>query len=31
MIMLKWIFKKRDGRVWTGLKWFRIGAVGALL
>ena len=24
-IMLKWVFKKRDGELWTGLIWHRIG------
>ena len=24
-IILKWIFKKWDGNVWTGLLWLRIG------
>jgi hypothetical protein len=23
-IMLKWIFKKYDGKAWTGLVWLRI-------
>jgi hypothetical protein len=23
-IILKWNFKKQDGRIWTGLIWFRI-------
>jgi hypothetical protein len=30
-IILKWIFKKRDGRAWTGLIWLRIGTGGGLL
>jgi hypothetical protein len=29
-IILKWIFKKRDG-AWTGLSWLRIGTDGGLL
>jgi hypothetical protein len=28
---LKWILKRQDGRVWTGLIWFRIGTSGRLL
>jgi len=24
-VILKWIFKKWDGEVWTGLPWLRIG------
>jgi hypothetical protein len=27
--ILKLIFKKGDGEVWTGLIWSRIGAIGA--
>jgi len=30
-IILKWIFKKWDRRVWTGLIWLRIGTGGGLL
>jgi hypothetical protein len=30
-IMLKWILKKYDGRVWIGLIWLRIGTNGGLL
>jgi hypothetical protein len=30
-IILKWIFKKWDGGVWTGLIWLRIGTGGGLL
>ena len=30
-IMLKWIFKRRDGEVWTGLSSFRIGTGGGRL
>jgi hypothetical protein len=30
-IILKWIFRKWDVRVWTGSSWFRIGtSVGHL-
>jgi hypothetical protein len=29
-IMLKWIFKKKDG-AWTGLSWLGIGTDGGLL
>jgi hypothetical protein len=29
--ILNWILRKSDGRVWTGLAWFRIGAGGGLL
>jgi len=25
MIILRWIFRKRDVAVWTGLSWLRIG------
>jgi hypothetical protein len=28
-IILKWIFNKRDGKVWTGLIWFTMGQVAA--
>jgi hypothetical protein len=28
--LLKWIYKKWDGRAWTGLIWLRIGAGGGL-
>jgi hypothetical protein len=27
-IILKWIFKKWDGRAWTELIWLRIGTGG---
>jgi hypothetical protein len=27
-IILKWIFRKWDVEVWTGLNWLRIGAGG---
>jgi len=27
-IILKWIFRKCDGRTWTGLSWLRIGTGG---
>ena len=30
-IILKLIFKKRDGNAWTGLVWLRIGAGGGRL
>jgi hypothetical protein len=30
-IILKWIFKKRNGVAWTGLIWLRIGRVGEIL
>jgi hypothetical protein len=30
-IILKWIFKKRDGEAWTGLSWLRLGTGGGLL
>jgi hypothetical protein len=30
-IILKWIFKKWDGGIWTGLIWLRIGTCGGLL
>jgi hypothetical protein len=30
-IILKWIFKKWDGRAGTGLIWLRIGTGGGLL
>jgi hypothetical protein len=30
-IILKWIFRKWDVRVWIGLIWFRIGTSGWLL
>jgi hypothetical protein len=26
-ILLKWIFKKQDGRAWTGFIWKRAGTV----
>jgi hypothetical protein len=29
-IILKWIFKRWDGRTWTGLFWFSIGTGGRL-
>ena len=25
--MLRWIFRKRDVGVWTGLRWLKIGTV----
>jgi hypothetical protein len=30
-IMLRWIFRKWDVRVWTGLSWLRIEAGGGQL
>ena len=30
-IILRWIFKKGDAGVWTGLSWLRIGTVGGHL
>ena len=30
-IILKWIFRKWDVRVWTGSSWFRIGTDGVHL
>ena len=30
-IILKWIFKKWDGKTWTVLLWVRIGTAGGLL
>jgi hypothetical protein len=30
-IILRWIFRKWDVRLWTGSNWFRIGIVGGLL
>jgi hypothetical protein len=27
-IILKWIFRKGDVGVWTGLSWLRVGTVG---
>jgi hypothetical protein len=30
-IILKWIFKKCYGEIWTALIWFRIGTGGGLL
>jgi len=29
-IILKWIFEKCDGGVWTGLIWLRTGTVGGI-
>jgi hypothetical protein len=31
MIILQWIFKKWDVKVWTGLFWLRIGTSDGLL
>jgi len=30
-IILRWIFRKWDVRVWTGSSWLRIGTGGGLL
>jgi hypothetical protein len=30
-MMVKWIFKKRDGKAWNGLIWPKIGAGGRRL
>jgi hypothetical protein len=30
-IILKWIFRKRDGGVWTGLIWLKIETFGGFL
>ena len=30
-IILKWIFKKLDGDVWTGLSWLNVGTVDGRL
>jgi hypothetical protein len=30
-ITLKWILGKRDGKVWTGCIWLRIGSSGGTL
>jgi hypothetical protein len=30
-IILKWVFKKYVGRLWTGFMWLRIGTSGGLL
>ena len=30
-IVLRWIFRKWDFGVWTGLSWLRIGTVGGHL
>ena len=30
-MILKWIFKKRDGEAWTGLIWLRIETRDVLL
>ena len=30
-IILRWIFRKWDVRVWTGLSWLRIGTGGGHL
>jgi hypothetical protein len=30
-IILKCIFKKWDGKAWTGLLWLKIGTFGGLL
>ena len=30
-IILRWIFRMWDVRIWTGLSWLRIGTVGGHL
>jgi hypothetical protein len=30
-IILKWILKKQDGKIWIGFVWLRIGSSGRLL
>jgi hypothetical protein len=30
-VILKWIFKRLDGKVWNGFIWLRIGTSGELL
>jgi hypothetical protein len=30
-ITLRWVLRKSDGMVWTGLAWLRIGINGTLL
>jgi hypothetical protein len=30
-IILKWIFKKLDGRAWTGFLWLKVRTDGGLL
>jgi hypothetical protein len=30
-ILLRWILERKDGVVWTGLIWLRIGSSGELL
>jgi hypothetical protein len=30
-IILRWIFRKCDVRIWTGSSWLRIGTVGGHL
>jgi len=30
-IILRWIFRKWDGKVWTGTSWLRIGRGGGHL
>jgi hypothetical protein len=30
-IILKWILKRQDGVIWTGLIWLMIGTSGGLL
>jgi hypothetical protein len=30
-IILEWILERKDGVVWTGLIWLRIGTSGGLL
>ena len=31
IIILRWVFKKRNVRTWTGSRWLRIGTDGGLL
>jgi len=31
MIILRWIFRKWDATIWTGLSWLRIGIGGGHL
>ena len=29
--ILRWVFRKWDGKTWTGLIWLRVGTVGGHL